>query len=134
VAESYARETKDNPMRRELDRKGTSLVSGGDSDLAFTAIDRGLSIGLSPQLSLRHLMPKGRLELSYLERLLEGISASSPIVLHLHGVKTIAPTTSLLARLMAAYRLWRQPEPVRRLEAARLRGFHKALAQLSRTC
>ena len=132
IADTYARSTRDNPLRRELDRKGASLVSGGDSDLAFTAIDQGLSIGLSPQLSLRHLMPKGRLELSYLERLLEGISASSPLVLHLHGVKTNPPATSKLSHWLESYRLWRQPEPVRRLEAARARGLQKALAQLGK--
>jgi len=130
IAETYARETKNNPMRRELDRKGTSLVSGGDSDLAFTAIDQGLNIGLSPQLSLRHLMTKGRLELPYLERLMEGISASSPLVLQLHGVKTNPSTASLLTRWIEAYRLWRQPEPVRRLEAARARGNAKANHQI----
>jgi len=133
LAEIYARNTKENPLRRELDRKGASLVSGGDSDLAFTAVDQGLGIGLSPRLSLRHLMTKGRLELAYLERLMEGIAGSAPIVLHLHGVKTNPAATGKISRWVEAYRLWRQPKPVRRLETARARGLRNAVAQLSRT-
>jgi len=131
LAETYARETKGNLMRRELDRKGTSLVSGGDSDLAFTAIDQGFGIGLSPQLSLHHLMPKGRLELTYLERLMEGIAASAPLVLHVRGAYHPPARKGLIERWLAAYRMSRQPEPVRRLEAARLRGIASARAQIT---
>jgi hypothetical protein len=131
VAEQYAGDTHRNPLRRELDRKGTSLVSGGDSDLAFTAIDAGLGIGLSPRLSLQHLMPAGRVDLSYLERLLEGISNSAQIVLYLHGVRVQAPRISRLQSWIEAYRMSRQPVAVRRLEGARRRGERKARALLA---
>ncbi|ATC63286.1 family 2 glycosyl transferase [Nibricoccus aquaticus] len=131
IAETYARETKASPLRRELDRKGASLVSGGDSDMAFTAIDQGLGIGLSPRLSLRHLMTKGRLELAYLERLMEGIASSAPLVLHVRGAYRPAVTPGRINRWLSAYRLSRQPAPVRRMEAARQRGEQSAAQKIA---
>jgi Glycosyltransferases involved in cell wall biogenesis len=131
VAEAYAHAVKNDPMRREFDRKGSSLTSGGDSDMAFTAIDRGLGIGLSPRLRLRHLMTAGRLELAYLERLMEGIAGSAPLVLHLRGAYRPARQRGRLQRWTDAWRLSRQPEPVRRLEKARARGAASAQAKIA---
>ncbi len=129
VATTYATYVKNDPRRRELDRRGNALTSGGDSDLAFTAIDLGLQIGIDPRLSLKHLMPSGRVELAYLARISEAIATSSPIVLALHGVKPTRPSTNLIARLLAAYRLSRQPAPVRHIESARARGTTTGLRQ-----
>jgi glycosyltransferase involved in cell wall biosynthesis len=131
IAEVYVAQIKGSPLRRELDRKGNSLVSGGDSDLAFTAIDRGLSIGLSPELRLSHLMSKNRLELPYLERLLEGIAASAPLVLYVRGAYRPRRPAGLFHQFLSRYRLARQPKPIRLLEAARARGFAKAEAQIA---
>lgn len=130
VAEAYARDTRQNTRRRELDRRGNQLVSGGDSDLAFTAIDQGLGIGLFPSLKLKHLMPAGRLDPAYLERLLEGIAFSSVIVLKLHGVPIAPPIQSRLSRWVHDYKISRQPAAVKQLERARDRGRQRAFAQL----
>ena len=123
IAETYARATRPDPLRRELGRRGAALTSGEDSDLAFTAVDLGFGLGLSPRLSLRHLMPASRLQLAYLERLLEGVAHSGALVLQLRGGGVPSHgSSSRLARWLAAYRLWRQPPAVRRLERARARG------------
>ena len=130
VAEAYAANIQDDELRRGLDRRGGSLASGGDSDLAFTAIDCGLGIGLSPALSLRHIMSRSRLEAEYLERLLESIAYSTLMVLHVHGITSGAPRISRLEKMIAEYRLLRQPGPVRRMEKARDRGAARAYREL----
>jgi len=130
VAEAYAHDARHNQVRRALGRQGTALTSGEDSDMAFMAVPLGLGLGLSPRLALRHLIPAGRLEIAYFERLLEGIAFSTIIVLNLHGVGPHVRRQSRLERWFDAYRLARQPAPVRRLEAARARGAAKAHALL----
>jgi hypothetical protein len=60
-----------------LDRVGQSLLSGGDNDLAASACDIGLGVGIFTSLRLTHLIPAGRLEEDYLVSLAEGISLST---------------------------------------------------------
>jgi glycosyl transferase family 2 len=60
-----------------LDRMGSSLLSGGDNDLAASACDIGLGVGIFTSLRLTHLIPAGRLEEDYLVSLAEGISLSA---------------------------------------------------------
>lgn len=62
-----------------LDRKGDSLVSAGDNDLAACACDLGLGIGVFMTLRLTHLIPASRLDEGYLLRLAESIAYSGVI-------------------------------------------------------
>jgi hypothetical protein len=63
-----------------MDRNGSSLVSGGDVDLATCACDIGLGVGLFASLKLQHLIPSERLREDYLLRLTEGIGYSGIIL------------------------------------------------------
>lgn len=63
-----------------LDRKGTSLVSGGDIDLAATSCDIGLGVGLFASLKVSHLISRDRLLEDYLVKLVEGMAFSGPIL------------------------------------------------------
>lgn len=69
-----------------LDRVGTSLVSGGDNDLAGCACDAGFGVGLIAALQLTHLIPAERLNEAYLVRLAEGIQYSGLVLDYLYGV------------------------------------------------
>jgi glycosyltransferase involved in cell wall biosynthesis len=80
VAEHYSAQMEKSPWRRALDRKGTSLISAGDLDLALTACDIGLNCGLFKSLRLQHLIPPERLSERYLLELVEGIQLSSCIL------------------------------------------------------
>lgn len=57
-------------------RTGTSLESGEDSQIVWTAVKLGLSAGTSPELKLTHIIPGTRTSLDYLRRLNYGISKS----------------------------------------------------------
>ena len=87
IAEHYAELLEENSMRAAMDRKGSSLSSAGDSDMALTACKMGYAIGTFFNLSLNHLIPEQRLERDYLIRLAEGQSFSYVILTYLHTDK-----------------------------------------------
>jgi glycosyltransferase involved in cell wall biosynthesis len=69
VGEHYYKTIKSDPNRVNLDRKGKSLMSSGDIDLAYTSLDLGYLNGLFPELNLLHVIPENRLSLDYLKSL-----------------------------------------------------------------
>lgn len=92
VAHQYRDNVGGNSLRASLDRCGGSLASSGDTDIAFTAIDMGLGIGLFPELQLIHLIPPGRLEKPYLLRLWEDMNYSHHLMRYIrHGFITLPP-------------------------------------------
>ena len=80
VADYYADLHNSGKRDFVLDRAGSSLISGGDVDLASCACDLGLGVGLFASMKLAHLIPKERLEEDYLLRLAEGIGYSGVIL------------------------------------------------------
>jgi glycosyltransferase involved in cell wall biosynthesis len=80
VADFYASLHENGKRVFIMDRNGSSLVSGGDVDLAMCACDVGLGVGLFASLKLQHLIPSERLREDYLLRLTEGIGYSGVIL------------------------------------------------------
>ena len=85
VIDHYISRIEKDPLRRELDRKGNSLVSAGDTDLATCAWNIGLGLANFPQLRLKHLIPKGRMQPSYMRRLHESMAYSAYVFKKLRG-------------------------------------------------
>jgi glycosyltransferase involved in cell wall biosynthesis len=65
VAKAYLRHWKESPLQI-TDRRGISLLSGGDVEISFVARDIGLGTGVFPELRLVHLIPKERVSPRYL--------------------------------------------------------------------
>jgi glycosyltransferase involved in cell wall biosynthesis len=103
-----------------LDRVGSSLVSGGDNDLAACACDVNLGVGLFSVLKLIHLIPPHRLTENYLCQLVEGIEYSGVIVRAERGVPT--PARGLVGKVADQLRVLRYLGPDRRIQRAALRG------------
>ena len=78
-----------------MDRTGTMLLSGGDTDLAATACDVGLGTGLFTALKLSHLILRERLQEDYLVRLVEGMAFSGVVLKSLRS-NGAAPTNARL--------------------------------------
>lgn len=128
VAEVYASKAGSSEVRLGLGRKGQSLVSCEDVDIAFTAIDLGLGIGMFTRLRLTHLIPAGRLDESYLLRLAESGAFSTVI---LHAFRSHAHARPSRAReLYEKLRLICMDARSRRFELARQRGIRKGRAFL----
>jgi glycosyltransferase involved in cell wall biosynthesis len=73
------------------DRKGRELSSGGDNDIVLEIMRHGWEVGTFPELSLTHLIPRERLETSYLARLNRGIQKSWLQVLLRHDASPWPP-------------------------------------------
>lgn len=80
-----------DPQRREFDRTGRQLTSGGDNDIVMTVLRAGWSVGYFPQLQLAHLIPRERLDPGYLARLNRAIQSSWMRVLALHDANPWPP-------------------------------------------
>lgn len=88
VCQIYARNITDDGFRRSLDRKGTSLLAGGDLDLVLTAAEIDLGWGNFPTLNMLHLIPPARTEEAYMLRLREEVTMSNAIIGCLNGSGT----------------------------------------------
>jgi glycosyltransferase involved in cell wall biosynthesis len=84
VAHRYAGLATSDPTRRSLDRRGNSLIGGGDLDLAMTSYQLGMGTGLFPRLKLLHLIPKHRVESDYLYEICVGGAYAGRLVNFFH--------------------------------------------------
>jgi glycosyltransferase involved in cell wall biosynthesis len=131
VAVAYADCVTRDPVRMGLDRAGTNLMSGGDTDLALTAVDLGLGIGMFRALKVSHLIPPGRLTEEYLLKLAESIHYSTVI---LQGRRNKLPSLGL----PSCWRGWAgairrrltMPSRNRRFMEAKMRGRQRAVQKV----
>lgn len=70
VVDAYIDRVRRDPSWLEIGRVGNSLAGSEDADLALTAIDQGYAMGTTGLITMKHLIPKRRLELDYFLRLL----------------------------------------------------------------
>jgi glycosyltransferase involved in cell wall biosynthesis len=129
VAEKYANRVQTDPRRMSLGRRGDLLTSSEDLDLAFTAPDMGLGMGLFAALRLTHLIPATRLEEAYLLRLMKGISYSNVVLDAVRGMPTSPGCLSL--RLFNFYARLRMDARSRLFYDAAEAGKKLALEELA---
>jgi glycosyltransferase involved in cell wall biosynthesis len=80
VAELYLKRVRNDGIRLALDRQGTSLGAGGDTDIAWTSFSLDKGTGCFARLRLTHLISKDRLTESYIERLYTGLAYADEIL------------------------------------------------------
>jgi glycosyltransferase involved in cell wall biosynthesis len=135
VAERWAADVERDPVRRSLDRVGTSLASGGDNDIVLTALAAGYAVGYLPGLELTHLIPAGRLTADYHARLQRGSSRTWVKTLAAHGIRPwspVRPATVPLRKLRAALRTRPWAGTVNRLRYAAACGQFEGRADVWR--
>lgn len=89
------------------DRSANSLTSGGDNDIIIEILKSGWLVGYFPELSLTHIIPKERLQLPYLARLIKDTNKSWVQLLEKHQInpwKKIARWTVLLRKLRSWFK------------------------------
>jgi glycosyltransferase involved in cell wall biosynthesis len=129
IAEKYAESLDTQTYRKNLDRQGKRLVSGGDLDLAFTACEFGLGTGLFTSLKLTHLIPAFRLELDYIEKLAEGMAYSRIILNSVRGLPV--KRLNWRGKIGHYYSKWKLSPIDRRIYDARQRGVDLAIKELN---
>ncbi|MBU3676886.1 MAG: glycosyltransferase family 2 protein [Chitinophagaceae bacterium] len=83
VAEQYIALLETDPMRKGLDRRGNSLMSSGDVDLAYTAIDLGFEIGVFKSLQITHIIPAFRLTQAYMINMMQYNALSNHLLFYI---------------------------------------------------
>lgn len=126
VADRYRSYHTNGQRKLVMDRTGTSLLSGGDTDLATTACDLGLGVGLFTSLRLTHLIPCERLEEDYLARLLEGLAFSGVVLNSFRSNGTAQPDTGAKTKTADLVRMLLMDRQQRRFFRAVRRGERKA--------
>ncbi len=131
IAEDYLARVAQNPLRALLDRSGDDLISGGDIDLANTAIDNGLGVGVFADLVVTHVIPPGRFTEEYFLRLAAGLQASFVITRALRGIEVPPPFSRRpLLRIAQYVRTLLLPRMDRRIRFAMARGHRRGSAML----
>lgn len=131
VAEAYRRIVEKDSRRRDLDRTGDSLVSCGDMDLAYVAIDEGMGIGVFPTLSLTHLIPASRMTEEYFLRLTEANAFSLVWLRYLRGHQPTAPLKlSLRGRMLNRILQRHMDSRTRKFRDAQQRGHLRATREV----
>jgi glycosyltransferase involved in cell wall biosynthesis len=118
-----------------LDRTGTSLLSGGDIDIALTCARNGYGTGVFTRLRLTHLMPKIRVQKCYLLNLTEALGFTGEIIEFYHPSPPIPCGSRLRKRIANALRAMLMSPLDREFFRARQRGRlagQKAVEQLRR--
>ena len=87
VGDQYLRLFESGKRNFNLDRSKSSLMSGGDNDLAMCACDIGKGMGLFKDLHLKHHITSERFTIQYLSRLAYGIYFSYAILLFMRTGK-----------------------------------------------
>jgi glycosyltransferase involved in cell wall biosynthesis len=129
-AAQYYLDLHDSGKRQiQFDRTGSSLVSGGDNDLAACACDLGLGVGLIAALKLTHLIAVERLTLDYFVRLQEGIEYASTLLDAARGIRI--HQRGALGRAADFLRIVRTGYPHRQILRAAYRGRNRALRLLA---
>ena len=93
------------------DRVGNNLSSGGDNDIIFEISKSGWLTGYFPSLILFHIIPKERIAVKYLAKLLNGINKSWVLLLTSHNIcpwQKIPSWSSRPRKIKAwfAYKAW----------------------------
>ena len=131
VASHYAALHQQGKRPFALDRNGTSLLSGGDNDLAACACDIGMGVGIFGALRLTHLIPANRLRESYLVSLAENIALSSVILKSFRAPASATAPVSLKRRIADLLRSSIMSSRDRRVFRAVRRGEDRARKMLT---
>ena len=91
VASDYLEKMNDNSFAKTLDRKGGSLISGGDDEFSHIAVAKGWGVGIFVSLEIVHLISSSRLTKEYLQRMLSANGATRALLSHVHGEELINP-------------------------------------------
>ncbi|HEY5750686.1 MAG TPA: glycosyltransferase [Chryseolinea sp.] len=131
VAQQYAKGVHGDSFRQQLDRSGSNLNGCGDVDLAYTAFQKQLGIGLFSKLVLTHLIPSTRFSETYLLGLTEGNAFSHVFIKILHeNENPLLKNKSLTTRLADILRYLIMSPRRRRFYKSARRGLVRAFNRI----
>jgi hypothetical protein len=118
IALAYLERLQADPIRQTLGRKGKTLSSCEDTDIAYFACAQGFGSGQFTRLTLTHLIPQSRLTLEYFTQLAKGLYRSYQILMFLWGIHEPVIPRSWRGELLYQYSLFRQSPENRAMKQA----------------
>ena len=102
----------DGDQNMITDRTDISLSSGGDNEINIQILRSGWELGYFPELILKHIIPKERMQVQYLARLLRDTNRSWVQLLEKHQIspwKKIYKQTLAFRKIKAylTYKAWK---------------------------
>ena len=131
VAERYLDKVRSDPRRISLDRKGSQLFAGGDSDLALCSHDFGIGNGVFPELVLDHLIPSSRLQPEFFVRVARASVVSTILLHYLNGLEYADRPMTLLSRAKMSVKRFMSSSLSRQVDSASALGRKDALNKIS---
>jgi len=126
VFEGWVKACKEDPIRKILGRRGTSLAGAEDSDIGLTAIEMGYGVGSFHELELIHVFPERRLNRDYLLKLQEALACSEYLLRFTRDPSAGFLQQSPVNRLYEYYICMRKPPMERAFFKAKKRGQTEA--------
>lgn len=126
VAVLWVEEVTKNQERSGLGRKGNSLMSGEDIDMAYSACRNGYGKGVFPELELDHMIPQQRYTIPYMEKLIEMAAYSKAIHHKVIGLPSPEPQKGKFRVALRKTRAFLTGDVDRRLWEAWQLGLCKA--------
>lgn len=140
IAEAFLEKTQNDPRRFTLGRRGASMASCEDYDIAKVATELGAGFGIFASLKIKHLISKERLTKDYLLRLQRGMSESHALLYYLWDGTT--PTISedvptlkqRIRRLIKGKNIYEQFRAAQRDGELRAKDIISRMAHQKRSC
>lgn len=131
IAEKYHSICQHDPVRSSLGRKGSSLTSGEDIDMAWFACEIGYGMGRFKNLKMKHLIGVKRLSIEYFTKLIEGACYSNVFLYHYHNIQQELPPSTFWAKIRRVKNLIGKEYNEKLCSKAVLNGQRKALSELN---
>jgi hypothetical protein len=128
IAEKYVFDVSTSPVKAMLDRRGTSLASSGDIDMARTSLRMGLGTGIFSKLKLVHIIPRSRLTSEYFLKLIEDSTAAN--YLYSSSKKISSEQISKIDKLVLKYKYLRATGFQKQIAKYQNRGIERGIKLL----
>lgn len=99
----YKKELEKNSIGLSCDRKGSNLISGGDTHICYCVLRNGFGIGKVNALNLTHLISKERLSKAYLLRMSQDMSYSFFLVNQINGIQNPFKILEYLIGILSSF-------------------------------
>jgi glycosyltransferase involved in cell wall biosynthesis len=129
VRAEFLRIVETDPTHLDLGARGGDLLRGEDMDMMLTAFDLGLGLGRFPSLRLEHIIPRERLTVDYMARLVHGVACGQSLLEFIRFKRLPKPRArswTTIDGVIQNLRVRRLPPTLRRLHNAETSGHEQA--------
>jgi glycosyltransferase involved in cell wall biosynthesis len=129
VRAQFLKLVETDPNHLHLGPRGDDRLGGEDMDMMLTAFDLGLGLGRFPSLRLEHIIPRERLTVDYMSRLVSGVACGQSLlefIRYPRVPKAASVSWATIDGVVHNLRVRKLPPTLRRLHNAEISGHERA--------